>query len=122
MKGKNQNPKFLITKQIFIAIAITCVMSLYFIYFTLFGSKGVVKYFKLNKELQEKEFIKESLENKMKIKQNMVNGMNLESLDLDLLDEEARKNLGYANKNEIVIYHEKKDGKKPDKNQDNPEK
>jgi hypothetical protein len=35
------------------------------------------------------------------------NGMNLESLDLDLLDEQARKVLGYAGKNEVVIYREK---------------
>jgi cell division protein FtsB len=32
--------------------------------------------------------------------------MNLKSLDLDLLDEETRKNLGYAKEEEIVIYNE----------------
>ena len=42
----------------------------------------------------------------MENKQNMVNGMSVESLDLDLLDEEARKDLGYAGKQEIVIYDE----------------
>ena len=42
----------------------------------------------------------------MENKQNMVNGMSGESLDLDLLDEEARKDLGYAGKQEIVIYDE----------------
>jgi cell division protein FtsB len=43
----------------------------------------------------------------MQAKKNMVDGMNLESLDLDLLDEQARKVLGYAGKNEVVIYREK---------------
>ena len=66
----------------------------------------MVKYFQLKKELQNKEFVKEGLENKMENKQNMVNGMSVESLDLDLLDEEARKDLGYAGKQEIVIYDE----------------
>ncbi len=45
---------------------------------------------------------------KMQNRQNMVDGMNLDSLDVDLLDEQARKVLGYANKNEVVIYSEKK--------------
>ena len=40
----------------------------------------------------------------MQVKKNMVEGMNVESLDLDLLDEEARRALGYSNKNEVVIY------------------
>ena len=52
--------------------------------------------------------IKERLENAIKNEQNMVDGMSLESLDLDLLDEEARKNLGYANEKEIVIYKKEK--------------
>ena len=97
---------FPITKQIFITITISCALVLYFIFYALFGDKGVVKYFQLKKELQNKELIEESLENKMEDKQNMVKGMSGESLDLDLLDEEARRNLGYAGKQEIVIYDE----------------
>ncbi len=97
---------FPITKQIFIAFTVSAALVLYFIFYALFGDKGVVKYFQLKKELQNKELVKESLENKMENKQNMVNGMSGESLDLDLLDEEARKDLGYAGKQEIVIYDE----------------
>lgn len=47
----------------------------------------------------------------MEDKQNMVHGMSADSLDLDLLDIEARKDLGYAGKSEIVIYHENKEQK-----------
>jgi cell division protein FtsB len=97
---------FLITKQVFTAAAISSALVLYFTFYALFGDKGVVKYFQLKKELQNKEFVKEGLENKMENKQNMVNGMSVESLYLDLLDEEARKDLGYAGKQEIVIYDE----------------
>lgn len=103
----NHSKSFPITKQIFIATAITIAVVLYFIYYALFGGKGLVRYFQIKKELQQKELVKEGLENKMIGKQNMVNGMSVESLDLDLLDEEARKNLGYAGKEEIVIYDEK---------------
>jgi len=105
------NNKFPITKQIFITAAITLAAVLYFIYYALFGGKGLVKYFEIKKVLHQKELMQEGLENKMENKQNMVNGMSVESLDLDLLDEEARKNLGYAGKEEIVIYDEKGDEK-----------
>ncbi len=75
-----------------------------------------MQYFQIKNELQEKELVKEGLENKIENKQNMVDGMSVDSLDLDLLDEEARKNLGYAGKEEIVIYDEKdKGGKEEEK-------
>jgi len=67
---------------------------------------GLAQYFKLRKELYTKELVQKNLESKMKNKQNMVGGMRLESLDLDLLDEQSRKDLGYAGKQEIVIYDE----------------
>ncbi len=97
---------FFINKQIFIATAISAALIIYFISYALFGNKGIIKYFHLTKDLHLKELVKESAEQKMKNKQNMVNGMSSESLDLDLLDEEVRKDLGYAGKQEIVIYDE----------------
>ncbi len=98
-----------LTKQIFITVAITTAAVLYFTYYALFGDKGLVRYFEIKKELRQKELVKDGLENKMENKQNMVDGMSVESLDLDLLDKEARKNLGYAGKGEIVIYDEKEE-------------
>jgi cell division protein FtsB len=102
-----KNQILFINKQIFITTCVCAALVLYFIFYAIFGDKGVVKYSQLKKELHNKELVKEGLENKMENKQNMVDGMSVESLDLDLLDEEARKNLGYAGKEEIVIYDEK---------------
>ncbi len=42
----------------------------------------------------------------MQEKKNMVDGVSLDSLDLDLLDEQSRKVLGYVGKNEVVIYQD----------------
>ncbi len=68
--AKSNNPHtFPITKQIFITIAITIAVVLYFIYYALFGGKGLVRYFQIKKELQKKELVKEGLENKMQNKQ-----------------------------------------------------
>ena len=54
------------------------------------------------------KFVKKELIGKMRTKKSMVEGMNLESLDLDLVDEQSRKVLGYVGKSEVVIYQDKK--------------
>jgi cell division protein FtsB len=96
---------FGITKQIFVTFFVCCGAFIYFSFYVIFGDKGILKYYELRKNLHEKDIVKNSLESKMQYRQNLVNGMNLKSLDLDLLDEQARKNLGYAGKNEVVIYN-----------------
>ena len=68
-----------------------------------FGQKGLVEFFSLKKQIENKEIAKQGLAAKMQAKKNMVDGMNTDSLDIDLLDEQARKTLGYTGKNEVVI-------------------
>jgi cell division protein FtsB len=93
-----------ITKPLFITYFITLAAILYFASFTVLGEKGLMEFFTLQKKIENKAGIKEELSAKMQAKKNMVEGMNLDSLDIDLLDEQARKVLGYAEKNEVVIY------------------
>lgn len=73
-----------------------------------FGQKGLVKYYSLKNEIQNQEISKKELESQIDYKKIKVEGMNPSSLDLDLLDEEARKNLGYSSKNEVIIYQDNK--------------
>lgn len=103
--------KHSITKPLFIGYFIALAVILYFTSFTFFGDKGLVTYFSLRKQIENKEIDKQELAAKMQAKKNMVDGMNLESLDIDLLDEQARKVLGYAGKNEVVIYQDKNNQK-----------
>jgi cell division protein FtsB len=112
--------KFGITKQIFISFVIALSIFLYFLYYTIFGSQGVIKYFQLKSQLQEKQLIENDLKNKIQNKKALIDAMNLKSLDLDLLDEETRKNLGYAGENEIVIYNE--DAKESEEDSNNSDK
>ena len=97
-----------VTKRLFIGYFIAFAIIFYFTFFTLFGDKGLVTLHKLSKEISQKDVTKEELSAKMRAKKNMVEGMNQNSLDIDLLDEQARKTLGYAGKNEVVIYQDKK--------------
>lgn len=100
---KNHN----ITKPLFIGYFIAIFAIFYFTFFTFFGDKGLIEYFALKKQIENKEITKEELATKMQAKKNMVDGMNSEALDVDLLDEQARKVLGYAGKNEVIIYQDK---------------
>lgn len=100
--------KYNISKRLFITYFIALAVIIYFILCSIFGAKGLLTYSKLAKQAANKENAKQDLSLKMQAKENMVKGMNLDSLDLDLLDEQARKTLGYSGKNEIIIYQEKK--------------
>ncbi len=97
-----------ITKSAFIGYFIGFAVISYFIFCAAFGSKGWLEYQALKLQVSNKESIKQDLLSKIQVKQNMVEGMNLNSLDVDLLDEEARRVLGYAGKNEVIVYQDKK--------------
>lgn len=96
-----------ITKATFVGYSIALTTIIYLTFFTIFNEKGLVKLFSLKKQIANKELTKQDLSVKMQAKKNMVDGMNLNSLDVDLLDEQARKSLGYVGKNEMVIYQDK---------------
>jgi cell division protein FtsB len=98
--------KYNINKLLFVSYFIAFAIIFYFIIITIFGQKGLVQYFALKKQIENKEIIKEELSEKLNVKKGMVEGMNTNSLDIDLLDEQARKNLGYVGKNEVVIYQD----------------
>lgn len=97
-----------ITKSLFITYCIAISLFFYFLFFMIFGDKGVIKLIELKKEVSQKAQKKEDLQSRIKTRKSMIKGMKSESLDLDLLDEEARKTLGYVGKDEVVIYHEEK--------------
>lgn len=93
-----------ISKAVFVSYFAFFAVIIYFLFCAFFGQKGLFSYVALQKQIDNQDLIKRELSNKMQVKKNMVEGMNVESLDLDLLDEEARRALGYSNKNEVVIY------------------
>lgn len=92
----------------FIIFTVCLSIILYFVFYTIFGTRGVVDYFKIRSQLQENNLTKDKLFIEIENKKNLVDRIKDESLDLDLLDEQVRKNLGYAKKDEIIIYEDEK--------------
>jgi len=97
-----------ISKVVFVSYFAFFAIIIYFLFCCFFGQKGLFAYYSLQKKISNQDLVRQELSNKMQVKKNMVEGMNVESLDLDLLDEEARRALGYSNKNEVVIYQNPK--------------
>jgi cell division protein FtsB len=98
--------KYKITKNQFLIYCIGISLIIYFIFASIFSQKGLLELFKLKQQVQNKDFAKKELISKMKLKKSMVEGMNIDSLDLDLVDEQSRRVLGYVGKNEVVIYQD----------------
>lgn len=64
------------------------------------------EFFVIKQKIENREILKQELLGKIRAKKNMIDGISLDSLDVDLLDEQSRKVLGYVSKNEVVIYQD----------------
>lgn len=90
-------------KHLFLII-LAFLLCLYFSYYTIYGKNGIYDYFKIKSEIQEKRKIKYKLENTLESQRDVIDSIKVDNLDLDLLDEQTRKNLGYAKDGEVIIY------------------
>ena len=78
----------------------------YFLYHTVNGERGVLRYMLLKKEIAQAEKIAESY-HKQKLKlEDKVRLLSSSSLDLDMLEERAREVLNFASEDEFIILDE----------------
>jgi cell division protein FtsB len=95
-----------ISFQSFLSLFFLIIFIIYIFYHLYNGNYGLENY--LNKEdiVTAKRVRISELEKNISNLENKIGNLQSENLDQDLLDEEIRKNIGYAKKNEIVIYVE----------------
>ena len=97
-----QNNSITINKHL-IYLSIFSLIMTYLTYHALMSPNGLLEYISLSRNTeiltQESEEIKAKL---LKL-ESKVTRLRNESLDIELLDEVARKNLGYVNKNEKIF-------------------
>ncbi len=75
----------------------------YFLYHTVEGERGWVAKVRLQNETKRAEETLQKLQEEREALERRVKLMRPESIDPDLLDEQARKSLNYSKPNEIVI-------------------
>lgn len=76
----------------------------YFSFHLVSGERGLLAYAKLKSEIDAREQQKAKMQTEKETLANRVVGLRAESLDLDLLEEVARKDLGYSKKDEVIYF------------------
>ncbi|MBE6449056.1 MAG: septum formation initiator family protein [Alphaproteobacteria bacterium] len=78
----------------------------YFIYHTISGDRGLLKYIYLKQEIVKAEKVAEQYSLQKKELEEKVKHLSNASLDLDLLEERARIVLNMANDDEFILLDE----------------
>lgn len=79
----------------------------YFTYHALSGDRGVLAMLRLSNQIEDARKDLDDVHSERLYLQHRVNLLRTDSLDLDLLDEQARKVLGYAGSGEEVYLIKK---------------
>lgn len=75
----------------------------YFVYHIIIGGRGVISWTILIHEADQLESELEKLKNENEFLNNKIKGMRSDSLDLDLLEEQAEKILGFCHAEDTVV-------------------
>ena len=92
---------------LYLSFLITFFISIYLVYFLINGQRGLLKYFYLTKQNQEYNLTLADLKVENKYFNDRIKRLQPNTVDLDFLDEQVRKKLGFIDKNEIVIILDK---------------
>jgi cell division protein FtsB len=80
--------------------AFLCILLSYFLYHTVAGHRGLMMYFELDQKIAEREVELSELQKTRTSIEAKVHAMYPQSIDLDLLDEIARRDLGLIKEDE----------------------
>jgi cell division protein FtsB len=84
---------------------LVALLSVYLAWHLIYSRNGTISLFKLSRDKEKLVAENKDLENQKALLEKKVSRMKSKSLDLDTLDEQARRNLGYS-KDDDVIYIE----------------
>ena len=88
---------------LYLSFLITFFIFIYLVYFLINGQRGLFKYLYLTKQAQQYDNTLANLQNDNDYYLDRTKRLKPNTVDLDYLDEQARKKLGLIDKNEIVI-------------------
>ena len=103
------NKSLILKNKIFLYLSflITFFIFIYLVYFFVNGQRGLLKYFYLTKQAEEYNHTLANLKAENDYYIDRTKRLQPNTVDLDFLDEQARKKLGLIDKNEIVIILDK---------------
>jgi cell division protein FtsB len=80
----------------------------YFTYHAINGDRGVLAFLRLSGEVEKAQTDLEQIRAERLGLEHKVNLLRSESLDLDLLESQAKSTLGLAKKNELILFEKEK--------------
>ena len=92
---------------LYLSFLVTFFIFIYLVYFLIYGQRGLLQYFYLSKQNQEYNETLAQLTSENQYMSNRIKKLQPNTVDLDFLDEQVRKKLGFIDKNEIVIILDK---------------
>ena len=92
---------------LYLSFLTTFFIFIYLVYFLINGQRGLLKYLFLTKQANDYNQILVELKSENNYYLDRTKRLQPNTLDLDFLDEQARKKLGLIDKNEIVIILDK---------------
>ncbi len=92
---------------LFLSFLITFFIFIYLVYFLINGQRGLLKFFYLTKQAEEYNNTLANLKAENNYYIDRTKRLQPNTIDLDYLDEQARKKLGLIDKKEIVIILDK---------------
>lgn len=75
----------------------------YFVYHIIIGGRGVISWTILSREANQLESELSDLKSENEFLSNKIKGMRSDNLDLDLLEEQAERVLGFCRKEDVVV-------------------
>ena len=88
---------------LFLSFVIIFFIFIYLVYFLINGQRGLLKYFYLTKQNYSHSLTLASLKVENEYYSDRIKRLQPNTVDLDFLDEQIRKKLGFIDINEIVI-------------------
>ena len=97
-----------LTKRLQLVVGPVIAISLlgYFIYHIIQGERGLLSWRQLNQKIDHAQSRLQETTTEQEVLEHRVHLMRPESLDPDMLEEQAREKLNFARKDEIVILDE----------------
>tara|TARA_Y100000590_G_scaffold435323_1_gene554607 strand:- start:408 stop:722 length:315 start_codon:yes stop_codon:yes gene_type:complete len=91
---------------LFLSFLFSFLLFLYLLYFLINGERGIISYYKIKNQQKEFQFNLQNLKNENDFFLDKIVRLQPNTIDLDFLEEQLRKNTGFTEKNEIILVFE----------------
>ena len=91
---------------LFFSLLISFFIFLYLFYFLINGERGIISYYKIKNQNIQHQSLLSDLQKKNSFLNDRIKRLQINTIDLDFLDEQIRQKTGYVSENEVLIVFE----------------